>query len=281
MTEIKQSSERKGVFFIAVAAICWSFGGICAKLIPWGAMTIIGLRSAFAVAVFVIYRRSIKVTFTRGNLLAAVCLSATTILFIFANKQTTAAAAILLQFTAPIFIILIEFIFYKKRPKPAAAVAVAITLGGMLLFFADRLEPGRILGNIIAIASGIAFAGVFICNKLPDTVPEQAILTGLLINMTIGLPFVFFEATTDLFVWGVVAFMGIVQVGLGYVFFSIGIKKTPALLAILVAALEPILSPVFVALAIGEVPGPYALAGGVIIVITVVSYNIWEGKNSA
>ena len=207
-------------------------------------------------------------------MLAAVCLAFTTTLFVFANKLTTAAAAILLQFTAPIFIMLIQLIFYGKKPKPGEMAAVLATVLGMLLFFADHLEPGSTLGNILAIVSGLSFAGVFVCNKRSDVVPEQSLFLGFLINVAVGAPFIFLGVTADPLAWGSVIFLGVIQVGLAYIFFSIGIKKTSALLACLITAMEPVLNPVWVALATGEYPGPYAIAGGIVIVVTVICYNV-------
>jgi drug/metabolite transporter (DMT)-like permease len=280
------SADRKGPICMVAASIFWSFGGLCIKFIPWGAMSIISIRAIFAALVFIIFRRSVKIDFTFGNILTALCLSATTILFVFANKLTTAAAAVLLQFTAPVFIILFGLIFYKKKPTISSSIAVAVTLLGMLLFFADRLDSGHILGNILAIISGITFAGMFVCNKRPDTNPEHALLLGFIINSVIGAPFVFFEVTADVMAWGAAIFMGVVQVGLAYVFFSIGIKKTSALLACLITAMEPVLNPIWVFLA-GiwgwlpevEVPGQYALIGGVVIIVTIVGYNVWLEKH--
>ena len=273
-------SKRKGPVCMVAASICWSFGGICIKFIPWGAMSIIGLRALLAVAVFIIYRRSAKIKFTFGNVLAAVCLSSTNILFVFANKLTSAAAAILLQFTAPVFIVLIQLVFYKKIPKFGEIVAVLVTVSGMLLFFADSLDSGGLTGNILAIVSGLTFAGVFVFNQREDTNPEEALLLGFYINSVIGVPFSFFEVTAEVVAWVSVVFLGIVQVGFAYIFFSIGIKNTPALLACLITAMEPVLNPVWVALATGEIPGPFAVAGGAVIILTVIAYNIWAEKYS-
>ena len=281
MDGIVLSPERKGSLFLLAASLCWSFGGLCIKFIPWDAMTIIGMRAFLAAIVFAVYRRSIKIKFTRGNILSALCLSLTTILFVFANKLTSAAAAILLQFCAPVFIILIQLIFYKKKPKVSEMVAVFATIGGMMLFFADKIEPGGLLGNVLAIGSGIGFAGVFVCNARPDTDSNQSLYMGFLLNSILGLPFAFFGVTADARAWISVLFLGIVQVGIAYVLFSIGIKKTPALLACLITAVEPILNPVWVALVTDEVPGPYALAGGIVIVLTVVGYNMWEERQMA
>jgi len=274
-------ANKKGPLFMVAASLCWSLGGLCIRFIPWGAMSIIGLRALLAAVVFIIWRKSAKIELTRGNVITALCLAATTMLFVFANQLTTAAAAILLQFCAPAFIILIQLVFHRTRPKIHELIAVAIVLCGMLLFFAGDLEPGHLLGNLLAIASGLSFAGVFVGNKRNDTKPEQALLLGFLINAAIGTPFAFFQATADIQAWGFILILGVVQVGLAYVFFSSGIRATPALLACLITALEPVLNPIWVGLATGETPGPFAVAGGLVIVATVVLYNIWIQRREA
>jgi drug/metabolite transporter (DMT)-like permease len=204
---------------------------------------------------------------------------------VFANQLTTAAAAILLQFTSPIFVLLIRFIFYKQKPKLAEIIAVSVTIAGMFLFFADELNTGNLLGNIVAIGSGMAFAGVVMGNKRPDTDPRQSIMLGFAINAIIWTPFAFFDSAVNfaaLLPWVLIIIMGVVQVGLAYVFFSIGIRRTTPLLAVLTAALEPILNPIWVALATPERPGRFALMGGIVIMVSIIGYNIWElrKKNS-
>jgi len=278
-------TNRKGPLFIALASLCWSFGGVFIKFIPWGAMSIVGIRAVLAAMVFVIYRRSFKVEFTLGNIMTAVCLSSTTVMYVFANKLTTAAAAILLQFTAPVFIILIYLVFYRKKPTVSAVIAVLLTLFGMMLFFAENLDTGAFWGNIMALVSGLSMAGVYVCNKREDTNPENALFLGFLINSCIGLPFAFSDVTADITAWVAVLILGVVQVGFAYIFFSKGIKQTPALLACLISTIEPVLNPLWVMLAglIGllpetEIPGILALTGGAVIVVTVVGYNVWLEK---
>ena len=272
------NKNNKGPLCMVAASICWSLGGLCFQFIPWNATSIIGLRALLAAAVFAVFRKSVKVTLSKGNIMAALFLSATTMLFVFANQLTTAAAAVMLQFTAPIFILLIQFIFYKRRPKPSELLAVAMTILGMLLFFADELDAGHMLGNGLAIISGLTFACVFVCNQRPDTQPDQSIMLGFLINAVLWTPFALFDTniTSELVPWVFITIMGVVQVGLAYVFFTIGIKRTPALLACLIVALEPVLNPIWVALFTPERPGRYAIFGGAVIVITVVAYNMAE-----
>ena len=275
--------EFKGPLSMVAAALCWSIGGLCFKFIPWNAVSIIGFRALFAAVVYAVYRKSVKVTLSKGNILAAIFLSLTTVLFVFANQMTTAAAAVMLQFTAPIFILIIEFAFFKKKPRLSEVVAIAFTLFGIFLFFTGDFGTGRTIGNIIAIFSGFSFACVFVFNKRPDTQPEQSIMLGFLINAVICTPFALFDPNiaAEIVPWFFVILMGVVQVGFAYVFFTIGIKRTPALLACLIVALEPVLNPVWVALFTPERPGQFAIVGGTVIVITVVAYNMWVAKREA
>ena len=139
---------------------------------------------------------------------------------------------------------------------------------------------GRLLGNLVAIGSGMCFAGVFVCNKRPDTDPEQSIMLGFYINIVLFAPFALFDQriTATLLPWGLIVLLGIVQVGLAYILFTVGIKRTTALLACLITALEPVLNPVLVAFVTPERPGRYAIAGGAVIVATIVTYNIWAER---
>jgi len=274
------STERKGSLCLIAASVFWSLGGVCIKFIPWTAMSIISLRAALAAVVFAIFRKSLKVKLTKGNCLAAACLSGTTILFVFANQLTTAAAVILLQFTSPVWILLVHFIFYRKRPTLSEALAVVFTLVGMTLFFGDELGEGHLLGNLLAIGSGLTFAGVILFNKRSDADPQHSIMLGFYFNTFFWLPFVFMDKgiTADPLPWALIVLLGVVQVGLAYVFFSIGIRSTPALLACLITALEPVLNPLWVAIFTPERPGRLALLGGAVILVTIVVYNVWEEK---
>jgi len=268
---------------MVAASVFWSLGGVCIKFIPWTAMSIISSRAMLAALTFAIFRKGFKINLTKSNCLAAVCLSGTTIMFVFANQLTTAAAAIVLQFTSPVFVLLLQFVFYKRRPRFGEVLAVAFTLIGMVLFFADELSEGNRLGNVLAIGSGLAFAGVVVFNKRPDAEPEHSIMLGFYINAVIWSPFLFMDPgiTATLLPWSLIILMGIVQVGLAYVFFSIGIQRTPALLVCLITALEPILNPLWVALATPERPGRFALLGGAVIILTIIVFNIWVEKSGA
>jgi len=270
----------KGPFLIAVTAILWSFGGLLIKLIPWDAMTIVGMRAAFAAVIMAVYMKKPRITFSLPVILGGLCMSGTTILFIFANKLTTSANAIILQYTAPVFVLVFSVLFLKKRIKALDIAAVLIVFAGIALFFFDQLGDGNVLGIILACFSGITFSGVFIINKMPKSKPEEAILLGHIINVVAAIPFIAANITFEFVPWLSISLLGIFQLGLAYVLFSIGIKKTPAVSASLIATLEPLLNPVWVLLLTGEKPGIWALIGGIIVIATLVVYSVVSAKQN-
>lgn len=266
--------SKKGPLIIALTAVLWSFGGVLIKLVQWDAMTIAGLRALPAAIVLAVYMRRIRITFTPGVILGALCMSATTILFVYANKLTTAANAIMLQYTAPVFVILMGAILFRRKPKALDIAAVGVVFCGIALMCAGKQEGTAVLGNILAVLSGVSFAGVFLFSERPDAIPEQSSFLSMLINFVVALPFIVRGVTWDPVSCGAVLLLGVFQIGLAYVLFSIGIRITAPLAASLIATIEPILNPVWVLLVRHEVPGPLAIAGGLLVVAAVVAYNV-------
>ena len=273
--------KQKGPMLILATAVLWSFGGLLIKFIPWDAMTIAGLRAALAAAVMAIYMRRPRITFSKPVILGGLALAATTILFVFANKLTTAANAIVLQYTAPIYVVILSALFLKQRVRALDIVSVIVVFIGIGLFFFDKLEPTALLGNVLACLAGVAFAGVFFFNRLPGAKPKEAMLLGHLINTVAAIPFIAMGGVSgEPIAWVMIVLLGVFQLGIAYVLFSVGIKHTPPVAASLIATLEPLLSPIWVMLFIGETPGLWALAGGVIVIATIVNYNVRNTKKA-
>ncbi len=277
-----RENKKFGPLFILIAAILWSFGGVCVKLIPWSGISISAVRGLIACIVIGLYRKSFRVHITKAVMLVALCTMFTTVLFMMANKLTTSANAIVLQYTAPAFIILFSYLFLKQHPKKTDILAVIGTLIGVSLFFIDQMSTGKYLGDLLAIGSGICFAGVFFANKLPGANPIDSAFLGNMMSILL-LPFLFFDKaipTTDLQTVLVILFMGIVQLGMGYIFFSIGIKHSSAITSSIIATMEPILNPIWVFLMIGEFPKPLSLVGCAIVLMTIVTYNVITTKSN-
>ena len=270
------SKLKLGPLYIVFAAIFWSFGGLLGKLIPWSGLSIAALRGIFAAITIALYRRSFSFKLNKPILLAGLSLTLTTILFMIANKMTSSANAIVLQYTSPVFIILLTFIIDKQKPKKRDIFAIFGVLLGICLFFFDQFKNGQYLGDLIALASGLSFAGVFFANKLPNASPIDATYIGNLLSFII-LPFVLFDTSFQLnqnpTIWMYIIIMGVFQLGFGYIFFSLGIKQSSATSSSIIATLEPILNPLWVFIFLGEKPSILALIGGMIVLLTVTIYN--------
>ena len=264
------SSRTKGNLYILLTALLWSTGGLLIKYIPGNAVAINGARSLIAVVFFWLYKRSIKIRVNRYVISAAVCLVMTNLLYVMANKLTTAANAIVLQYMAPIFVLIWDCIYRKKAPKKQQCGIVLMALAGMVLFFFDQLDGGHLLGNILAIGAGLTFSGVFFINSLPEASSEDASMLAFLASFVISIPFLGDVWKMDQRAIIALLALGIFQVGLAYILFAKGTKLTSPVSASLIGLLEAILNPVWVFLFYGEKVGKFALVGALVILLAVV-----------
>ena len=259
------SERRKALLFILLAAVLWSTSGVLVKVIDWQPMAILAGRSLFASLIFLVYLRRIPTKWTRWKILAAAASIMTQFLFVTSTKLTTAANAIFLQYTAPIYIVLLAFWFLHEKPSRADWGSMFIIFLGLLLFFGDKLSTNGFYGNILAVLSGVTSALMIVSFRAQkDGAPEESVLIASLIMALFGFPFVLKETWT-VTNWLIIAFLGLFQIGLAFVFFTKAIKHVPALEANLVGTLEPVLNPVWVFLFLGESMGSFALFGGLIV----------------
>ena len=257
------------IVFLIVTAVLWSLGGLLIKLVTWNPVAIAGMRSAIAAVLFIIYIRKPKFTWSFAQIGAALSYAATVILFVSANKMTTAANAILLQYTAPIFVAVFGFWFLKERTKLVDWLAILFVFAGMSLFFLDELSIDGMWGNIVAILSGVSFAGLAMFMRMQKSgSPIESILLGNIITALIGIPFMF-RSMPDASSWLGLLLLGVVQLGLSYILYSYAIRHVTALEAVLIPVIEPILNPVWVLIFLGESPGTWAIAGGAIVIVSV------------
>lgn len=270
------SEKQRGTLYVFLAAALYSIGGLCMKVIPWSGTAINGGRTAVALVVIGVYLIAVRhpLRFNRWILLGAVSVFATNLLFSIANKMTTAANAIVLQFTVPIFVMLFSLLFFKRRPTRLDTAACIVVFGGIVFFFADSLSMGGMAGNAIALLSGITYAGVFMMNDMPDSDAISSVFWGDVLSAVVGLPFLVRETDFSLVPVVSLLVLGVFQVAVAYIFLSIGLKTTPAVTASLVSGIEPILNPILVAVFYGEEVGALALIGAAIVIIGVVGYNV-------
>lgn len=271
---------KQGAIYVFLAAVLYSIGGLCMKVIPWSGMSINGGRTAIALVVIGGYLAVIRhpLRFNRWIMLGAAAVFLTNTLFAVANKMTTAANAIVLQFTAPIFVMLCSVLFLGKKPKRLDIAACGVVFGGILFFFLDSLEMGGGLGNLLALVSGLTYAVVFLLNDMPDSDAISSVFWGGVCSALTGLPFLMGETEFPAQAWISLVILGIFQVGLAYIFLCEGLKTTPPVSASLISGIEPVLNPILVALFYGEQMGEFALIGAAIVILGVVAYNVLKGR---
>ncbi|MCF2595910.1 DMT family transporter [Pseudoflavonifractor phocaeensis] len=276
------TASRRGTLFVCAAAVLYSIGGLCIKVIPWNGMSINGGRTAIALLViggYLIWTRH-PLRLNRWVLLGALSVFGTNALFSVANKLTTAANAIVLQFTVPIFVMLFSALFFRKRPGRLDLAACAVIFGGVLFFFVDSLSMGGGLGNLIALLSGVSYAGVFLMNDMPNGDAISSVFWGDVLSALAGLPFLLRETQFTRTALVSLVVLGVFQVGVAYVCLCIGLKTTPPVTASLVSGIEPVLNPILVALFYGERIGGFAMVGAAVVIVGVVGYNVLKGRQS-
>lgn len=278
------TKDKRGTLCVFLAAALYSIGGLCIKVIPWGGMAINGGRTAIALVViggYLIWTKH-PLRFNRWVLLGALSVFGCNALFSIANKLTTAANAIVLQFTVPVFVLLFSLIFFHKRPTKLDVAACGVIFGGILFFFMDSLSMGGGLGNALALLSGIAYAGVFMMNDMPNGDAISAVFWGDVLSAVTGLPFLLQETDFSIVPLFSIAVLGVFQVGVAYILLTVGLKTTPPVTASLVSGIEPVLNPILVAVFYGETIGAFALVGAAIVICGVVGYNVlkirWDHK---
>ncbi len=265
-----------------LAAVLYSIGGLCIKLIPWGGMSIKGGPPATArvvMGVYLVFPRH-RPRMNLWVLVGALAVCGTNILFSIANKLTTAANTIVLQFTAPIFVILFSIVFFGKKPRRLDMLTCGLVLGGVLLFFIDSLSAGGMLGNILALLSGVSYAGVFMMNDMPNSDPISSVFWGDVISAAVGLPFLGYETDFSGSTLIALIVLGVFQVALAYILMVEGLKTTPPVTASLVSGIEPVLNPILVAVFYHEMIGPVALVGAMVVVGSVVLYNVMLARHT-
>ena len=262
-------SRAVGLAFLA--GLLWSTAGLFIKQVTWNPLAIAGARSAIAALVLLAFTQGGRPHFTwsRAQVGGALAYTATVISFVAATKLTTAANAILLQYTAPVYAALLGAWFLRERVTWLDGATIAMVLGGMAVFFLDKLTAGGWWGNVLSIGSGVCYASLIVLLRAQkDGSPMESVLLGNGLTALIGLPFMW-QGSPGVSGWLGLLLMGVFQLGLSYVLYSTAIKHITALEGALIPVVEPILNPLWVFLVIGEAPGRFALLGGAIVLAAV------------
>lgn len=273
-------SQKRAMLLMCLCAFLWSIGGLFIKLLPWNAAAICGVRSGISALIILLYMAKMKYRLTLKKpmvWLAGLGLMGTMLLFVSANKLTTSANAIVLQSTAPLYIMVISALFFRAHYSRREYILVAITMGGIALFFLDQLTPGGLLGNVLALLSGLTMALMYTASgRLPD---DDSSMSALVVGHTAaalaGMPFLFLtQVEISPLTVSAILILGVFQLGIPYILYAIAVRRCSPLSCSLIGMIEPLFNPVWVLLVLGEKPGFFALIGGIIVLSAVTLWSV-------
>lgn len=274
------SEHNKGILAVFLTAILWSSGGLFIKLISLNAMQLSFFRCLIAAVVFAIIFRKKLLVVNGFTFLNAAFYSIVLTTFVIATKTTTAANAIFLQSTAPIYVLIFEPIINKTKYDKLNIITIVVCFIGMIFFFLGEISPGHLEGNLVALISGITFASFFLgMRKNGKEYQQSSIFYGNIFVALICIPFLFdLKPLSFNDIW-MVTFLGVFQIAIAYAFFSYGLKRILAVEASIISMFEPVLNPVWVMIGYGEVPSITASIGGAIIIIAIFTRTLLAGSD--
>lgn len=262
---------------MAATAFLWSTAGLFIKLIDWNPIAIAGARSFIASLVILAFLRRPRLTLSFPQIAAGVANAATMLLFVIANKTTTAANAILLQYVSPLFTAVLGMFILKERVRAAQWAAFPLVALGMIVMFMDKIGGGTALGNGIALLSGLTFSFYFIFMRMQkEGSPIESILLSHWITAGICLVVSFFLPVPVVTGQSLLAMLalGIFQIGITAVLFAMAIKRVSAVSSSLISVIEPVFNPLWVFIVLGETPSAAALVGGGIIITAITAVSV-------
>ena len=259
---------NRSALLLALTSVLWSAGGFLIKLINWNPLAIAGFRSAIACVLMFLLLPKARSGIRVGIVPGAIAYAGTVIFFVLATKLTTAANAIFLQYTAPVYIALLSPVILGEKTRPRDWLFILVALGGVALFFLDRLHWDSFLGIVFALASGVSFALLILAMRRERSgSPESIVLLGNAFALLIALPAMFsITAIEENWFWLTV--LGVFQLTLPYLIYSVAIRHVRALDAALIGFIEPILNPIWVLLITHEQASGWAILGGAIVLGT-------------
>ena len=273
-------NKKIAPLFLFFSALLWSLSGIFTKSVTWNGVCLATLRGMIALIVSGLLLRGHKIRLNRNKILAAICYFVQGVLFMCANKFTTAANATVLQNTSPLYILLLNALIAHRRPSKGEYVTCACLFAGVILAFMGNLGGGGMLGNIFALVSALFYAGVFFFSKEEGANPLESLFLGnacylLLLPLCISNEAV---RATSLSQWSfLIVFAALTGIG-AWLCFAVGIEHTSALQANFITMSEPVMAPVWTFLFLHEVISPLSVIGCAIVIATLLVYNSIAAK---
>ncbi|HKI98480.1 MAG TPA: DMT family transporter [bacterium] len=268
--------QALGIGLVLLAALLWSSSGLFIKLLHVNPLALTGLRSGLATLSLLPFVRYRALRLDGTMLVLMVAFSLTQAFFVTATRWTTAANAIALQATAPAWVFLLGWLATRRVQAPLL-LPMALIVGGIAAMLAEPAHGTSLQGNLLGLASGLTFAVSLICFK---RVNQPAVGTVALANLASALGMVaLFPGAFRLggiagWEWGVLVYLGAIQIGLALLCFTAGVRRITVSQASVLTLLEPLLNPVWVFLVIGELPSAYGFTGYALILAGIVA-DFW------
>lgn len=265
-------TKNAGNLLIFLTAFLWSFLGIASKLVSVDPVVITGVTGSAAICVIRIFFRNHRVRVNRQTVIAGLLMAGTQLTFYLANRYTTVTNTIVLQYTSPIFVLLLNMLLQHYRPKKKEIMILAVCFAGMLIFFCDQLDGGQMVGNCFALTSGILFAGSFYFNAKPENDAPSSTIIAYVFCSVCGLTFMLgtgrYPVQKDMLI---LLGVGAVLTGFSGIAYAKGIALTSALTANMIALSEVFMAPVWAFLLFHEQMGRYSAVGMVLMLGAIVA----------
>lgn len=272
--------STKGVFFLLMTAFCWSLAGLFIRASHLSGLGFSMMSSIVAIPLSMIIHHK-KLVFNKMTVTVGVFQFLMSLTFIYANKLTSVANAIVLQYSSTIFVLIYQSIDLRKLPTKRQMGIIAIVFIGMALFFADTLSFSHLLGNILAIISGACFGMQFYLNNKEEAEAFSSTIFAYMFSLTVGL--IVFRGLPDFHItdaFGVCGY-GFFPMCLGGIFLALGISCTEAFTANLICMLEVILAPLWAFIFFHETISGISLIGAGMVVGGIILNLILDFKKAA
>ena len=288
LTAIIGRKTTRAVLQVIAAALLFSTGGAAIKTAAFSGMQVASIRSGIAAAGLLFWIRG-RVAWSWPTLAIGVVYAATLTLFVTSTKLTTAANAIFLQSTAPLYIVILAPLLLGERFRSRDLVFLAAVGAGLGLCFAGGPEAtvtapdpatGNLLGVICSLTWAFTLMGLRWGHRYGERIGISAVIVGNAMAFAVGLPFLWPLPSASAGEWATMAYLGVFQIAVAYIFLTSAIAHLPALDVSLLLLLEPVLNPIWTWLVRGEEPGAWTVAGGAIIIVATAGKAIYDSRIS-
>jgi drug/metabolite transporter (DMT)-like permease len=274
LAAISGRNRAHGVLGAVLAALLFSTGGAAIKMAAFSGMQVASIRSGIAACALFLWVRG-QIVWSWPTVAVATVYAGTLTLFVTSTKLTTAANAIFLQSTAPLFIVILAPMLLGERFRPRDLLFMGALGAGLAMCFLGRppagaTAPDPATGNLLGLLCSVTWAFTLIglrwAERKDSRTGISAVVVGNAMAFLVGVPFLLPLPAASAGEWATLVYLGVIQIGLAYIFLTRAVAQLPALDVSLLLLLEPVLNPLWTWLIRGEEPGGWALAGGAIIV---------------